>query len=324
MRRREFINVLTGSAVAWPLAARAQHSTMPIVGFLNLASAKSYTRQASAFVKGLGEAGYVDGQNVRIEYRWADGQIDRLPGLAADLVRRQVDVIVATGTQGALAAKGATATIPIIFEVGTDPIRVGLVSSLNRPGGNITGVTQLNVEVAPKRLELLHELLPNTTVMAFLVNPTDHAFENSDMQAAARKLGVELHIVNATTEHDFEPAFANVAKLTAGALLIGSSAYFVAHQDRLAELSVRYAVPAVFENRQFVDAGGLMSYGGSFADSYRLTGVYTGRVLKGEKPGELPVQRGVKVELFINLKSAKALGLTVPNTLVARADEVIE
>jgi putative tryptophan/tyrosine transport system substrate-binding protein len=324
MRRRDFIKVVAGSAAAWPIAARAQQPALPVVGFLNLASAQNYARQAAAFLKGLGEAGYVDGQNVRIEYRWADGQIDRLPALAADLVRRQVNVIAATGTQGALAAKKATTTIPIVFEIGTDPIKAGLVSSLDRPGGNITGITQLNVEVAPKRLELLHELLPKTSVMALLVNPTDHSFENSEMQAAARNLGVELHIVNASSERDFEPAFADLARLGAGALLIGSSAYFVAHQEQLAELTMRHAVPAVFENRQFVAAGGLMSYGGSLADSYHLTGVYTGRILKGEKPADLPVQRGVKVELYINLKSAKTLGVSVPNTLAGRADELIE
>ena len=286
--------------------------------------AQNYTRQVTAFVKGLTETGYVEGQNVAIEYRWAEGQIDRLPELAADLVHRQVAVITATTTQAALAAKAATTTIPIVFEGGTDPIKVGLVSRLDRPGGNITGVTQLNVEVAPKKLELLHELVPKANVMALLVNPNDHNTEVADMQAAARSVGVELHIVNADHERDFDAVFAKLAQLKAGGLVISSSAFFIAHQEELAELALRHAVPAVSENRQFVAAGGLMSYGGSLADSYRLAGVYTGRILKGEKPGELPVQRGVKVELYINLKTAKALGISVPNTVGGRADELIE
>jgi len=228
-------------------------------------------------------------------------------------------------TPAALAAKAATTTIPIIFEGGMDPIRVGLVSSLDRPGGNVTGVTQLNVEVAPKRLELLHELVPKAKVMAFLVNPTDAlSAETTDLQAAARNVGVELHVLSASSERDFDAVFANLAQLRAGGLVIGSSAFFVARQEQLAALAVRHAVPAVFENRQFVAAGGLMSYGGSLTDAYRLAGVYTGRILKGEKPAELPVQRGVKVELYINLKSAKALGLNVPPAMQARADEMIE
>jgi putative tryptophan/tyrosine transport system substrate-binding protein len=326
MRRREFIKIV-GSVAAWPLVARAQQSTMPVVGFINPASAQSYTPQVAAFLKGLSETGYDEGRNVAIEYRWGDGQNDRLPALVADLVRRQVSVITATATPAALAAKAATTTIPIVFEGGMDPVRVGLVSSLDRPGGNVTGVSQLNLEVAPKRLELLHELVPKANVMAFLINPADAANvkgETADVEDAAGRLGVKLHVLNASTESDFEPVFANLAQLHAGGLVIGSSAFFVSRQEQLAALAARYSVPAVFENRQFVVAGGLMSYGGSLPDAYRLAGVYTGRILRGEKPGDLPVQRGTKVELYINLKSAKALGLNIPPTLQARAQELIE
>jgi ABC-type uncharacterized transport system substrate-binding protein len=326
MKRRNFIKIV-GSVAAWPLVARAQQSTMPVIGFINPASAQSYTPQVAAFLKGLNETGYDEGRNVAIEYRWGDGQNDRLPALVADLVRRQVSVIAATATPAALAAKAATTTIPIVFEGGMDPVRVGLVSSLDRPGGNVTGVTQLNLEVAPKRLELLHELVPKANVMAFLINPADAANakgETADVEAAGGRLGVKLHVLNASTERDFEPVFANLAQLRAGGLVIGSSAFFVSRQEQLAALAARYSVPAVFENRQFVVAGGLMSYGGSLPDAYRLAGVYTGRILKGEKPGDLPVQRGTKVELYINLKSAKALGLNIPPTLQARAEELIE
>ena len=327
MRRRDFIKVFGASAV-WPLTARAQPADkMPIVGFINPASAQSYTPQVAAFLKGLSETGYVEGRNVAIEYRWGDGQNDRLPALAADLVRRQVSVIAATATPAALAAKAATTTIPIVFEGGMDPVRVGLVASLDRPGGNITGVSQLNLEVAPKRLELLHELVPKANVMAFLINPTDAVNakgETADVEAAAGRLGVKLHVLNASSERDFDAVFSNLAQLRADGLVIGSSAFFVSRQEQLAALAMRHSVPAVFENRQFVVAGGLMSYGGSLPDAYRLAGIYTGRILKGEKPGDLPVQRGTKVELYINLKSAKALGLSIPPTMQARAEELIE
>jgi putative ABC transport system substrate-binding protein len=325
MRRREFITLL-GGAAAWPLAARAQQPAMPVVGFINVTSAQSYARQLAAFLKGLGETGYVEGRNVAIEYRWAEGQNDRLPALVADLVRRQVAVIAATTTPAALAAKAATTTIPIVFEIGSDPVGLGLVTSLNQPGGNVTGVTQLNIEVAQKRLELLHELVPKASVMALLINPNDPQAkgETTELQAAALNLGVELHVFNVSTERDFDAVFANLAQLRTAGLVIGSSGFFLAWQEQLAALAVRHAVPTVFENRQAVVAGGLISYGGSLTDSYRLAGVYTGRILKGEKPGDLPVQRGTKVELYINLKSAKALGLSVPPTMQARADEMIE
>lgn len=324
MRRRDFIKVIAGSAMVWPVSVRAQELAKPVVGFLNAASARGYERQVAAFLKGLGEVGFVDGQNVTVEYRWADGQNDRLPTMAADLVRRQVAVIAATTTPAALVARLATTTIPIVFEGGMDPIRVGLVARLDRPGGNITGVTQLNVQVAPKRLELLHEVVGKAAVIAFLINPNEPNPEKADMQEAARNLGVELRVLNASSEREFEPAFANMVQMRAEGLVIGSSGFFVAHQEELAALAVRHAVPAVFENREFAAAGGLMSYGGSITDGYRMTGVYVGRILKGEKASELPVQQGTKVEFCVNLKAAKALGLTIPNTLVGRADEVIE
>jgi putative tryptophan/tyrosine transport system substrate-binding protein len=325
MRRRDFIKGVAVSVAAWPLAARAQKPEKPVVGFINAASAtKAYERNVAAFLKGLGEAGFVDGQNVTVEYHWADGQNDRLPAIAADLVRRQVAVIAATTTPAALAARLATTTIPIVFEGGMDPIRVGLVARLDRPGSNITGVTQLNVQVAPKRLQLLHEVVGKATVIAFLINPNEPNPERADMEEAARNLGVELRVLNASTERDFDAAFEKVVQMRAGGLVVGSSGFFVAHLEELAALAVRHAVPAVFENRDFAAAGGLMSYGGSITDAYRMTGVYVGRILKGEKVSELPVQQGTKVEFCINLKAARALGLDVPNTLVGRADEVID
>jgi putative tryptophan/tyrosine transport system substrate-binding protein len=325
MRRREFIKGVAVSVAAWPLAARAQKPEKPVVGFINAASAtKAYERNVAAFLKGLGEAGFVDGQNVTVEYHWADGQNDRLPAIAADLVRRQVAVIAATTTPAALAARLATTTIPIVFEGGMDPIRVGLVARLDRPGRDITGVTQLNVQVAPKRLQLLHEVVGKATVIAFLINPNEPNPERADMEEAARNLGVELRVLNASTERDFDAAFEKVVQMRAGGLVVGSSGFFVAHLEELAALAVRHAVPAVFENRDFAAAGGLMSYGGSITDAYRMTGVYVGRILKGEKVSELPVQQGTKVEFCINLKAARALGLDVPNTLVGRADEVID
>src|SRR5262245_13326722 len=324
VRRRDFIKGIIGSTVVWPVAARAQQSAIPVIGFLNAASARGYERQLAAFLKGLAETDFVDGQNVTIEYRWADGQHDRLPAMAADLVRRQVAVIAATTTPAALAARLATTTIPIVFEGGQDPIRVGLVARLDRAGRNSTGVTQLNTQVGSKRLQLLHEMVGKATVIAYLLNPNETPPEREDMQEAARNLGLELRVLNATTKRDFDAAFAKVVEMHAGGLVIASSSFYVAHLEELAALAVRHAVPAVFENRLFAVAGGLMSYGGSITEGYRLAGVYVGRVLKGEKASELPVLQGTKVELCINLKAARALGLDVPNTLIGRADEIIE
>ena len=311
----------------WPLMARAQQPAMPVVGFLNAASAKNYARQLSAFVKGLGEAGYVEGQNVAIKYRWAEGHIDRLPAMAADLVHRQVAVIAATSTPAALAAKAATTTIPIVFETGGDPIKLGLVASLNRPGGNVTGVTQLTVGLAPKEMEVLHELLPSARVMALLVNPADPALAETatkEMQAAALTLGLELHVLNASAERDFDAVFAKLVEFRAGGLVIGGDALFTSRSEQLAALAARHAVPAAYKGREFAAAGGLLSYGTDITDSYHLAGNYTGRILKGDKPTDLPVQQATKIELIINLKTAKALGINVPNTLIGRADEVIE
>jgi putative ABC transport system substrate-binding protein len=326
MKRREFITLL-GGAAACPIVARAQQPAMPVVGFINAASAQNYTRQLAAFLKGLGETGYVDGHNVAIEYRWAEDQNDRLPAMAADLVNRQVAVIAATSTPAALAAKAATTTIPIVFETGSDPVRLGLVASLNRPGGNVTGVTQTNVEVAPKRLELLHELLPTARVMALLVNPAEPTIAETtsrEVLAAARTFGLQLHVLNASSEADFDGVFAKLIQLRAGGLVIGGGPFFSGHREQLAALTVGHAVPAIFQYREFAAAGGLLSYGSDSADSYHLAGIFTGRILKGAKPAELPVQQATKVELLINLKTAKALGLTVPLPLLGRADEVIE
>jgi putative tryptophan/tyrosine transport system substrate-binding protein len=301
---------------------------MPVIGFLNATFAQSYAEPSAAFLKGLGEAGYVDGRNVTIEYRWADGQNDRLPALAADLVQRHVAVIAATSTPAALAARAATTTVPIVFETSVDPVQLGLVASLNRPGGNVTGVTQSNVEVAPKRLELLHEVLPRARAMAFLVDPSNPPVAEttaSQMLAAARTLGLELHVLNASTESDLDAVFAKVSQLRASGLVISAgTAFFVSRSGQLGALATRHAVPSVYVGRAFVMAGGLISYGGDIADAYRLTGSYVGRILKGEKPADLPVQAPTKFELVINLKTAKALGLEIPPQLLARADEVIE
>ena len=327
MKRRQFIKLFGGAVVAWPIGARAQQPTMPIIGFLNAASPQGYARNLAAFLKGLGDIGYVDSQNAAIEYRWAEGQIDRLPAMAADLVRRHVDVIAATSTPAALAAKAATPTIPIVFETGADPIQLGLVASLNRPGGNVTGVTQTNNEITPKRLQLLHELLPTAKVMALLVNPADRALAEittKDVQAAALTLGLELHVLNASSESDFHGVFANLIQLRASGLVIGTGPFFNSQVEQLAALAVRNAVPAIYESREFVAAGGLIGYGSDIAGSYRLAGNYTGRILKGDKPADLPVQEATKVELYINMRTAKALGITFPLPMLGRADEVIE
>ena len=326
MRRREFITLLGGAAV-WPLAARAQQTAMPVIGLLSSRAPGDSPQLLAAFRQGLKETGFVEGQNVTIEYRFAENRYERLPALAADLVDRQVAVIAASPTAAALAAKAATTNIPIVFEAGADPVRLGIVASLNRPGGNVTGVTQTNEEIAPKRLQLLHELVPNAGVIALLVNPTDPAVAantTTELQAAARTLGLELHILDASTERDFDGAFVKLVELRAGGLVIGGGAFFNTRQEQLAALAVHYAVPAAFETRGFVAAGGLMSYGGSQTDAYRLAGGYVGRILKGEKPSALPVQQGTKVELFLNLKTAKALGITLLISLLGRADEVIE
>jgi putative ABC transport system substrate-binding protein len=326
LRRREFIAVL-GGAAAWPLAARAQRPLMPVIGFLHSESWEARRNEVAAFMKGLAETGYIEGRNAAIEYRWAQSQYDQLPALAADLVRRRVAVIFAGSSAAARAAKAATTTIPIVFEFGLDPVALGLVSSLNRPGGNVTGVTSLSSQLTPKRLELLREIVPGATSFALLVNPTDAAATEStlrDAQAAARTLGLQLHVLRASTEPDLDMAFATFVQLRAGALVVGNDSFFLSRSEKLAALSMRHSVPAIHQTREFVVAGGLMSYTGDVLEAYRLDGVYVGRILKGEKPVDLPVQQGTKVELIINFKTAKTLGITVPLTLRGRADEVIE
>jgi putative ABC transport system substrate-binding protein len=327
MRRREFIGLLGGAAAAWPLAARAQQAAMPVIGFLNSSSPDTEGDRVRAYRRGLSETGYVEGRNVTIEYRWADGQNDRLPSLAADLVNRGVNLIVTGGTPATLAAKAATTKIPIVFILSTDPVEAGLVASLNRPGNNLTGVTGLNVELAPKKLELLRELLPRATILALLVNPTNRVAaerESQDLQAAARSLGLQLNVSHASTEREFDSIFANLVQLRADSLIIGSDLFFTSRSQKLAALTVRYAVPSIYQFREFVAAGGLLSYGGSITDWGYQGGVHTGRILAGAKPADLPIQQATKIELFINLKTAKALGLEVPSSLLARADEVIE
>jgi putative ABC transport system substrate-binding protein len=326
VRRREVITLLGGAAATWPLAARAQQPAKPLVGYLGSETPALFATRLRAFREGLSEMGYVEGRNVAIEYRWADGQYDRLPALAADLVRRQVSVIATPGSSAAaLAAKAATSTVPIVFYIGGDPVELELVGSLARPGGNVTGVSTLSVDIGPKLLELLHELVPTATMLALLVNPTNPETDKSrDLQAVARSLGVQLLVLNASTERDFETVFATLTERRAGGLVIGPHIFFTSRSDQLAALALRHAIPTIFQFRQFAAAGGLMSYGGNLMDAHRLAGVYTGRILKGEKPADLPVQQSTKIELFINLRTAKALGLTVPTALLVRADEVIE
>jgi putative tryptophan/tyrosine transport system substrate-binding protein len=325
-RRRQFIRLL-GGAAAWPLVARAQQQpAMPVIGLLGSATAREWAPLVAAFLRGLSEAGYDDGRNVAIEYRWADGQYDRLPAMAADLVRRQVTVIAALTSPSAIAAKAATAIIPIVFTTIADPVQIGLVASLNRPGGNLTGVTILNVEIVPKMLELLHEVVPTATTMAALVNPTNPNADtwSTGLQVAARTLGLELNVLRASTERDIDEAFATLIPLRVGGLVIVNDVFLITREEQLAALALRHKLPTIFQSRESVVAGGLMSYGGSASDAYRQAGVYTGRVLKGEKPADLPVQQATKVELYINLKTAKTLGITIPLPLSGRADGVIE
>jgi putative ABC transport system substrate-binding protein len=326
MRRRKFITLIGGAAATWPIAVRAQQA-MPVIGFLGSESPELWASRLRAFRQGLGETGFVEGRNVAVEYRWAEGQYNRFPALAAELVHRQVSTIVAAiGAPAALAAKAASATIPIVFFVGVDPVESGLVASLSHPGGNLTGVTNLNQELGPKRLELLHQAVPTASVMALLANPTNLPLgaDSRNVQMAARALGLQLHVLNASNEHEFDSVFATLLKLRADALVIGADAFFTSRSGQLAALTVRHAVPAIYQTREFAAAGGLLSYGGIQLQGFQLAGVYAGRILKGEKPADLPVQQSTKVELFINMKTAKVLGLTVPITLLGRADEVIE
>jgi ABC-type uncharacterized transport system substrate-binding protein len=326
MTRREFITLL-GGAASWPLAARAQQPAMPVVGFLRSTSANASIDLVAALRRGLAEAGYTEGQNIAIEYRWAEGHNDRLPALVADLVRRQCALIVAGGDAAAHAAKTATATVPIVFATGEDPVKVGLVSRLNRPGGNITGISFYNsADLESKQLELLREVVPKAAVIGVLVNPTMAAAQSqeSEAQVAARALGLQLFVVNAGSERDFDTAFTTLVEHRVAALLIVGNALFTSQRYRLVAAAARYALPTMYPLREFVAAGGLMSYGGSLTDAYRQVGVYAGRILKGEKPADLPVTLPTKFELVINLQTTKGLGIEIPPTLLARADEVIE
>jgi putative ABC transport system substrate-binding protein len=326
MKRRTFIAGL-GSAAAWPVVARAQQAAMPVVGYLGAQSAEvDYKTVTVPFLQGLKEAGYVEGQNVAVEYRWAENQLDRLPALAAELVRRRVAVIVTSGSVAAVAAKAATTTIPVVFNTGGDPVAMGLVASLNRPGANVTGSANLGAELAPKQLQLLQEVFPNASRFGVLANPDSATTQSyiAELQAAARALDRQLVIVNGRTESDLEMAFASFSQQHVGAVLVGNGAYFNRRPEQIAALAARHALPAIHAEREFALAGGLMSYGPSLGYGYHLAGVYTGRILKGEKPADMPVEQANKPELVINLKTAKALGLTIPETLLATADEVIQ
>jgi putative tryptophan/tyrosine transport system substrate-binding protein len=326
VKRREFIALLGGAAAAWPLAARAQQPAMPMVGFLSGVSPGPFAQRLAAFRQGLNETGTIEGRNVAIEYRWAEGQYDRLPALATDLVGRRVAVIVAFTNQAALEAKAATTTIPIVFLVGQDPVKLGLVASLNRPGENITGVSWFGADLEPKQLSLLHELVPNAAVIALLVdlNATDAVSRVSQVQAAARALGLQLVVLNVRTASDIDAAFASLVRERAGALVVGGGAFLLSRRDQIIALAARHAIPAIYGFREYAVGGGLISYGNDIPDAFRRAGVYTGRILKGDKPADLPVEQPTKFELVINLKTAKALGLAVPSSMQWLADEVIE
>jgi putative tryptophan/tyrosine transport system substrate-binding protein len=328
MRRREFISLLGGIIAVWSVGGRAQQPAKTTIGFLGSESADLWTGRLQELHRGLGELGFVEGQNLSIEYRWAQGRNERLPPMASDLVRQQVKVIIAPGsTPAALAAQAATKTIPIVFEIASDPVELGLVSGLNKPGGNVTGVTTLNLEIGPKRLELLHNLIPSASVIGLLINPTNPRLAEQNiksLQSAGRTFGLEMHVLQASTEDEFDAVFEELKKIKAGGLLIAADPFFSSHVKQLAALSIRHAVPTVYQFREFAIAGGLLSYGTSFTQSFRTVGNYTGRILKGERPADLPVQQATAVELIINQRTAEALGVTVPQALISRADEVIE
>jgi putative ABC transport system substrate-binding protein len=323
--RRAFIRLLGGAAAVWPLEARAQRPATPVIGFLN--GGPPDIKRVAAFGQGLNETGYIEGLNVAIEYHWAEGRYERLAAMAADLVRRRVTVIAATTTPAAIAAKAATTTIPIVFTTGSDPVQLGLVASLSRPGGNLTGATTMQNEVSPKRLQILHEVMPTAKVFALLVNPANPYTENlsRSVQEAARILGLQLHILHASNEHDLERAFVSLSQLRSAGLVIGGAeVLFDSWSAQLATFTIRFEIPTIYQGRAFVVAGGLMSYGGSVIESYRVAGSYAGRILMAEKPSDLPVQQATRMEFLINVKAAKTLGLSVPLTLLAGADEVIE
>jgi putative tryptophan/tyrosine transport system substrate-binding protein len=329
MRRRAFITLIGGVAAVWPVRGRAQQQPLKsTIGFLGSESADAWAGRLHELQRGLSELGFVEGQNLSIEYRWAQGRNELLPAMASDLVQKQVKVIIAPGsTPAALAAQAATTTIPIVFEIASDPIELGLVSGLNKPGGNITGVTTLNLEIGPKRLELLHSVIPSVSLIGLLINPTNPRLAEQNInsfQSAGKSFGLEMQVLRASTEDEFSSAFEELKRIKAGGLLIAADPFFSSHVKQLAALSIRYAVPSVYQFREFAIAGGLLSYGTSFTQSFRTVGNYTGRILKGEKPADLPVQQATAVELIINQRTAEALGVTVPQALISRADEVIE
>jgi len=326
MDRRTFIGSVAGGLLGVPFAATAQKELAPVIGFLNGGSPVLYAGPLRLFREGLKESGYVDGQNLTIEYRWADGHYDQLPALVADLIQRQVSVIAATSTPAALAAKAATTRIPIVFTTGNDPVELGLVVSMSRPNGNVTGASQMNSEVEPKRLELAHDLVPSATFVPLLVNPSNPAtkLRLSEMQAAASKLGLKLQVLRASNEREIDDAFATAVRMRAGALVIVGDVFFNTRDEQFGALTLRHKLPTIYEGREFAEAGGLMTFGGSIQASYHAAGVYTGRILKGAKPGDLPVQQTTTIELIINLKTAKALGVTIPQSILLRADELIQ